>query len=118
MKLKPRIFLLTGLLVVASALAAWWVARQQAEGIVEQWAVRYAEKQVLYDKSRMLQPILREMALARQLAGSSQLHEWARQPDDPALSPRALAELESFRLNFSDKSYFFALKESGGYYHN
>jgi len=118
MKLKPRIYLLTGLLVVSSALAAWWVTRQQAVGIVEQWAVRYAEKQVLYDKSRMLQPILREMALARQLAGSSQLHEWAHQLDDPALSQRAMAEMESFRLNFADKSFFFALKDSGRYYHN
>ena len=118
MNLKPRIYLLTGLLVIASALAAWLVARQQAMGIVEQWAVRYAEKQVLYDKSRMMQPILREIALARQLAASSQIREWARQPDDPELTRRAVAEMENFRLNFADKSYFVALRESGRYYHN
>lgn len=118
MNLKPRIYLLTGLLVIASALAAWLVARQQAMGIVEQWAVRYAEKQVLYDKSRMMQPILREIALARQLAASSQIREWARQPDAPELTRRAVAEMENFRLNFADKSYFVALRESGRYYHN
>jgi diguanylate cyclase (GGDEF)-like protein len=118
MNLKPRIYLLTSLLVVASALAAWSVARQQAMGIVEQWAVRYAEKQVLYDKSRMMQPILREIALSRQLAASSQIREWARHPDDPQLTQRAIAEMENFRLNFADKSYFLALKDSGRYYHN
>lgn len=118
MNLKPRILLLTGLLVIASALAAWWVARQQAVGIVEQWAVRYAEKQVLYDKSRMMQPILREIALARQLAGSRQIREWARSPDDPELTRNAIAEMENFRLNFADQSYFLALRESGRYYHN
>lgn len=118
MNLKPRILLLTGLLVIASALAAWWVARQQAVGIVEQWAVRYAEKQVLYDKSRMMQPILREIALARQLAGSRQIREWARTPDDPELTQNAIAEMENFRLNFADQSYFLVLRESGRYYHN
>lgn len=118
MNLKPRIYLLTSLLVVASALAAWSAVRQQAMGIVEQWAVRYAIKQVLYDKSRMMQPILREIALARQLAASSQIREWARQPDDPQLTRRAIAEMENFRPNFADKSYFVALKDSGRYYHN
>lgn len=118
MNLKPRIFLLTGLLVIASAVAAWWMARQQAVSIVEQWAVRYAEKQVLYDKSRMLQPILQEIALARQLVSSQQIREWARKPDNPKLTERAVAEMENFRLNFADKSYFVALNDSGRYYHN
>lgn len=118
MNLKPRFLLLTCLLVIASATAAWYASRQLAENIVEQWAVRYAEKQVLYDKSRLLQPIVREIALSRQFANSQELRNWARNPDDPALSRRAIAEMESFRLNFADRSYFFALLDSGRYYHN
>jgi diguanylate cyclase (GGDEF)-like protein len=118
MNLKPRILLLTGLLVIASAAAAWWVARQQAVGIVEQWAVRYAEKQILYDKYRALQPVLREIALARQLAASPQIREWAHKPDDVELTRRGMAEMESFRLNFADQNYFLALRASGRYYHN
>ena len=85
---------------------AWWVARDQALGIVAQWAMRYAEKQVLYDKVRMMQPILREIALSRQLANSQLIKDWARQPDDAQLTRRALVELETFRANFADQSYF------------
>lgn len=118
MNLKPRILLITGLLVIASASAAWYAARQLAESIVAQWGVRYAEKQVLYDKSRLLQPIVREIALARQFANSREIRDWARNPDDPALARRAISEMESFRLNFADRSYFYALLESGRYYHN
>lgn len=118
MNLKPRIFWLTSLLVVVSAVAAWWMARQQAIGIVEQWAVRYAENQVLYDKTRMLQPILREIALTRQLASSQQVRAWARDPENAVLAQNALTELENFRLNFTDQSYFLALGQSGRYYHN
>lgn len=118
MNLKPRFLLLTGLLVVASATAAWFVSRQLAENIVAQWAVRYAEKQVLYDKSRLLQPIVREIALSRQFVDSEEIRSWARNPNDEQKIQRAFAEMETFRLNFADHSYFVALLDSGRYYHN
>ena len=118
MNLRPRFLLITALLVIASAAAAWYASRQLAENIVAQWAVRYAEKQVLYDKSRLLQPIVREIALSRQFANSQEIRNWARKPDDPELTRRAIAEMESFRLNFADRSYFIALLESGRYFHN
>ena len=118
MNLRPRFLLITALLVIASAAAAWYASWQLAENIVAQWAVRYAEKQVLYDKSRLLQPIVREIALSRQFANSQEIRNWARQPDDPVLTRRAIAEMESYRLNFADRSYFIALLKSGRYYHN
>lgn len=118
MNLKPRFLLLTGLLVLASATATWFASRQLAENLVEQWGVRYAEKQVLYDKARMLQPILREIALSRQLANSQEIREWARDPENPERTRRAIATMEDFRLNFADHSYFVALLESGRYFHN
>ena len=118
MNLKPRFLLVTALLVIVSAAAAWYASRLLAEGIVEEWAMRYAEKQVLYDKSRLLQPIVREIALSRQFANSSAIRDWAKQPEDPALYQRALSEMENYRLNFSDQSYFVALLQSGRYFHN
>lgn len=118
MNLKPRFFLLTGLLVIASATAAWYASRQLAENIVAEWAIRYAEKQVLYDKSRLLQPIVREIALSRQFANSQEIRAWARNPGDPALTRRAFTEMENYRQNFADHSYFVALRGSGRYYHN
>jgi hypothetical protein len=44
LKLKTRILLLSALLTIATGVLAWWVAREQAVGIVSQWAMRYAEK--------------------------------------------------------------------------
>lgn len=118
MNLKPRFLFLTILLFIASALPAWLAVRTLAEGIVEQWAVRYAEKQVLYDKSRALQPILREVALSRQMANSQYIREWARNPNDAERARRATAEMETFRQNFADHSYFAALLQNGHYFHN
>lgn len=118
LNLQPRFLLLTVLFFVVLAAPSWWVVRSIAEGIVEQWAVRYAEKQVLYDTSRTLQPILREVALSRQLAASQGLRDWARQPHDTQAQQRALVELESFRQNFQNKSYFVGLRKTLHYFHN
>ena len=116
--LKTSFMLITAFLFIVSAAAVTWAVRTLAESIIEQWAPRYISKQALYDKGRTLQPILREVALSRQLASSRFLKEWARDPENPALRANAIGELENYRLNFQDKSYFVALRETGQYYHN
>lgn len=118
MNLKPRFLLLTGILIVATAIFAGIAFMWIAEGLVERWGVRLAEKQVLYDKARTLQPLLREIALARQLADSQILKPWTADPDNPELTRKAVAEMESYRGNFRDRNYFVALTGSGKYYFN
>lgn len=118
MNLKTRFLLLAAILVVAASAAAWGVFQHVAERIIEQWGIRLVEVQVRHDSSRLLRPIGRELALARQMAGSQVLRRWAARPEDPQLRSEAIAEMESFRGNFQDRSYFVALLESGAYYHN
>ncbi len=118
MKLKPQFMLVTALVFIVTAGAVSWSVRTLAEGIIEQWAPRFITKQTLYDKSRTLQPILRELALSRQLATSNVIKQWAHYPHNEALQDVALDELENYRQNFQDKSYFVALLSNGHYYHN
>lgn len=118
MSLRLRFQLLTLLLFVAASLPMAFAVREMAESIVSQWAVRYAEKQVLHDKSRLLQPILREVALSKTLSEAPALKAWALDPENPAKRKTAFEELEQFRNSFQDQSYFVALVENGGYYYN
>jgi len=118
MNLKTRFLLLAALLVLTASATAWTVFQRIAEGIIEQWGVRLAETQVRYDSAKLLQPVAREIALARQMADSQVLRRWAHRPNDPALYAEAKSEMESFRGNFQDKSYFVALLKSGAYFHN
>ena len=118
MNLKTRFLLLAALLVLTASATAWTVFQRIAEGIIEQWGVRLAETQVRYDSARLLQPVAREVALARQMANSSVLRRWALKPDNAARFAEAKVEMESFRANFKDQSYFVALLESGAYFHN
>ena len=118
LNLRPIFMALTAMLFVASAIAVSWSVRTLAEVIIEQWATRFITKQALYDKSRTIQPILREVALSRQLATAQFIRDWARNPEDPALTKNALRELETYRQNFQDRSYFIAFLNTGRYYHN
>jgi len=86
--------------------------------IIDGLSQRFAVQQVYNDRSRTLYPLLQEVALARRLAQAPALIEWARDEDNPELRRRGLAELESAREIFNDKSYFFTIKKSGNYYHN
>ena len=118
MNLRTRFLLLISALIVVGSVLAWAVFHHVARQIVVQWGQRVAEIQVRYDRARLLQPLEREIALARQMADSLVLKRWARMPKDPALEAEAVREMESFRRNFSSGNYFVALRASGAYYHN
>lgn len=118
MNLRPRFLVFTLLLFAAASIAGWFALLKITDDIVQQWAIRYAQRQVLYDKQRLLQPISREVSLATQLANSQAIKDWASQPNDGNRAQRAITELESFRANFQDKSYFFALAQTGEYFYN
>ncbi len=118
MKLKPQFMLLTAMLFIVTAGAVSWSVRTLAEGVIEQWAPKFIIKQTLYDKSRTLQPILRELALSQQLASSNVIKQWARDPSNTSFQNSALDELENYRQNFQGNNYFVALRKNSHYFHN
>ncbi|HTO28785.1 MAG TPA: hypothetical protein VL017_09360 [Devosia sp.] len=85
---------------------------------VVQLGTLFAEKQVLYDRYRGLEALMREVSLAETLAGSQSIRDWANDESDPELKRRGIAELEHFRQSFADRSYFFVVGASGNYYFN
>lgn len=104
--------------MITASLASWLAYRELSETIIERWGQQVAEIQVRYDSARLLQSLEREIGLARQMADSSTLINWAANPEDKALHREAIREMESFRSNFRDNSYFVALRDSGRYYFN
>ena len=99
--------------VPAYAAFNWIVA-----STVVQLGTLFAEKQVLYDRHRGLEALMREVSLAEALAGSQSIRDWANDESNEALKRRGIAELEHFRQSFADKSYFFVIGASGNYYFN
>jgi signal transduction histidine kinase len=113
---KFLLLILTGFLLTAGAtfFSLRWVYGR----VVDDVGMLFAEKQVLYDRERTLAPIRREVTLASMLATSPTLLAWAADEEDPALTARGLAELESFRRAFADGSFFFGIARSRHYYYD
>lgn len=118
LNLRVRFVLIASLLFLAFAAPAWFAVRSLVDQVTQQWVIRYAEQQIRYDRTRVLRPILREIELARQLAGSSAIIDFAHDPGNAALEVRAIADMENLRTSFSDQSYFVALLPNGRYFHN
>ncbi|MBL1274302.1 MAG: diguanylate cyclase (GGDEF)-like protein [Marinobacter maritimus] len=118
MSLKTRFLSIAAALIVIAASASWLAYQKLSEDLIERWGRQVAEIQVRYDSARLLQSLEREIGLARQMADSSALLSWAADPSDQVLENTAIREMESFRANFRDNSYFVALKENGRYYFN
>ncbi|AZR41317.1 sensor domain-containing diguanylate cyclase [Marinobacter salarius] len=118
MSLKTRLLGLAAALMIIASVASWLAYRELSDDIIERWGQQVAEIQVRYDSARLLQSLEREIGLARQMADSSTLVNWATSPEDKALQSDAIREMESFRNNFRDNSYFVALRDSRRYYYN
>ena len=116
LSLQTRFLMIFGVSALLFALAAWFTFNNVAERMIERIGARFAEKQALYDKTHTLQPLIREVALARKMADNAIIRQWAANEENPQLYRRAQAELEKYRQRFQDGSYFLALTGSGHYY--
>ena len=116
--LKARFLLLTTLVFCVIAGVSFVFISQINKSVIHALGSRFAENQLLYDKTRVLLPLSREVALARKLANSTQIKLWARDENNPELKANALRELEDYRRFFKDGSYFFVIHKSLNYYFN
>lgn len=116
--LRYRFLLLFFLIFLGGAAATYGVVAWFTRDIVSTLLGWYAEKNVLYEKSKVFEVLLPEVVLARKMASSPVLKEWVRAENDPGIKARAIAELEDYRSFFRSKSYFFAIAGSGHYYYN
>ena len=116
--LRARVLILTVALFVGVAIPAWLVFDHIVSTIIVRLGTLIAEKQILYDRTRGLEALLREASLAETLTRSPAIRQWAEDEASPEKKARAIAELERYRQAFKDQSYFFVIDKSGNYYFN
>lgn len=84
--------------------------------IINDFALRVATKEALNDKIKIMSVLDREVVLAQKMADDNVLKKWFVSADNPELKSMALEQLESYRLLYSDKSYFVAMDSTLRYY--
>ena len=116
--LRGKFVLLMAMAYIVTIVLTLLAFNSVSSSITRTLGVRFAEKQVLYEKARIRAPILKEIALSRKLSDSPVLQAWAKNESDATLKAQALLELESFRQSFQDGSFFFVIDSSRHYYYN
>jgi len=118
MKLKIRFLLLMSAIFIGFMLMTWLLSQQLMDKLNQQWGEQFTQRQVMFDKYRTFSPLIREIALARQLAAEPDIIAMALHEQDAAKRQRGIAAMERYRFNFRDHSYFAAFAQSGNYYFN
>lgn len=118
MSLKKKLLILICCTLIGTLLISFFAYEQLKTEMMSTTGSIFLKKQVQFNKERVLHPLIRELALAQKLANSPVLIKWAENEQDPNLKKAGIAELESFRRFFADKSYFCAFNSSHNYYFN
>jgi diguanylate cyclase (GGDEF)-like protein len=118
MKLKIRFLLLMTIIFIGFIFITWFLSDRLMNKLNQQWGEQFAERQVMFDKYRTLAPLIREIALARQMAAEPAIIDMALHENDLNMRRRGIAAMEKYRFNFRDHSYFAAFAQSGNYYFN
>ena len=117
-KLQTKISLLLGFFFILFAVFVWLLSKEKVEQYNQVWAQRFTQNQVIFDKSRTLLPIMREVKLANEMSKNPDIIQMALHDDDPKIRQKGLAVFEQYRLHFQDRSYFAAFVKSNHYYFN
>ncbi|RAI35679.1 GGDEF domain-containing protein, partial [Rhodoplanes roseus] len=116
--LKTRLLLVTLAVFVVVSVPAYVAFEWIVRSTVVKLGTLFAEKQILFDRYRGLEALMREVSLAETLTRSPAVTEWALDEAAPDKAARGIAELERYRQSFQDHSYFFVVHASGNYYFN
>jgi diguanylate cyclase (GGDEF)-like protein len=114
--LRLRVLTLTLGIFAAIAVPACLVFVQVIDHSIVKLGTLFAEKQVLYDRYRGLETLMRETGLAETLARAPAMLDWAADENEPGRRERGLRELEHYRQAFADRSAFVVMDGSGNYY--
>jgi diguanylate cyclase (GGDEF)-like protein len=114
--LKTKVLLLMLGVFIAVSIPAYVSFNWIVNSTIIKLGSLFAEKQVLFDRYRGLETLIREVSLAETLGRSPPMREWALDEFDPEKKARALEELEHYRKSFKDRSVFFVINGSGDYY--
>ncbi|MDD2791113.1 MAG: diguanylate cyclase [Sulfurimonas sp.] len=118
MSIKNKLFALLILLFLFFSAFAWFYSTSLNKQLNEDWAERFIEKQILFDKYRTLLPIVHEVALVEELSHDPIIRAMALDEVNSSNVDNGIALLEKYRLKFKDRNYFFAIAGSNKYYFN
>lgn len=118
MKLNTKLFILMAVLCFIVTSILWFYSASFIRSVNEEWVQKFVKKQIVFDKHRILLPILRELEIVREMAKNHDIVAMATNDTDLEVRQKGINALEYYRNKFIDRSYFAAFESSKHYYFN
>jgi phosphoserine phosphatase RsbU/P len=116
MSLKARFSLSIAVVYIVLGTITLGAIHFSTQKIISSLGTRFAIKQALLEKSKLMSQLQRDLSLSLKMASSPLLRQWLVKEDNLELKQQAMEELESYRQSFEGKSLFLAVADSGHYY--
>ncbi len=117
-KLSHRLLAFSIPIAILLAIIIYLAMQSIVNNAVTGMAVEFTKKQSLYDRSRMLNSINRDMALVQSLVTSTTMIDWMMNENNAVQKQHALNKLASYQNIFKDGSYFIVIDKSENFYFN
>lgn len=114
--LKTRFSLTIACIYILLGTMTFVAIHLSTQKIIGSLGNRFAVKQALLEKSKLMSRIQRDLSLSLKMANSPLLRQWLGDEENQALKQQAMEELDSYRQSFAGKILFLALADSGHYY--
>ena len=114
--LKTRFSLSIATLYILLGTLTFIAIYLSTQKIITSLGTRFAVKQALLEKSKLMSQIQRDLSLSLKMANSPLLQQWLANEENQELKNQAVEEIESYRQSFAGKSLFLAINRSGHYY--
>ena len=116
--LKTRFTLSIAAIYVILGIMTFAAMHLGTQKIITLLGTRFATKQALLEKSKLMSQVQRDLSLSLKMADSPLVRGWVESEGDEELKKATVEELESFRNSFESKSLFLAIDRSGNYYYS
>lgn len=117
--MRQRLKLLIIIIVssVIFVMTAFIISKRVLDGVIEGLLWEYAQVSAQHD-AEVLQPIVAQSELIKQLARHPNVTSWAQNSNDSVYQAVAEDTLEKFRWQLTSKNFFIALDENLAYHYN
>lgn len=115
MKLRSRFLVVASVLYILVALGTLYMFHSIAGGVISSFAERFAAKEALIQKNRLLRLLDREIALSARMADDDLIRRWVLDEYNDRARAAAFHQIEGYRRLAHDRESFLTIASSRNY---
>lgn len=116
MKLRSRFLVVASVLYILVGLGTLYMFHSIAGEVISSFAERFAAKEALIQKNRLLRMIDREIALSSRMADDDLVRRWVLNENNEQMRKAAFRQIEGYRKLAHDRESFLTIASSRNYY--